>query len=289
MIAPQQFHTPVAMSPATVPVVPPDKTKPVLYNRHGQPADVMKNTFQDEGCFLVGGGPSLRKMDLTPLAKRGVLIAAVNNVAATVIRPHLWISVDSQHNFHEAIWRDPAIAKFTKRKYLERLINVWSGNGWENARERPCDLSNCWGFEHQTGFRPESFLDDHWPSWGCKNAEEDPEGKQSHTSVMLPALWLLYWLGMRRVYLLGCDFKMKDAQPYAFEETGKPAPNNELYRWLNARFDELQPHFQKKRFAIANCTPGGKLEAFPRMDFAEAIERESRRIPADPVTRGHYR
>lgn len=267
----------------------------VLFTRDDRPADFLRGAFVDEAVFLVCGGPSASRMDLTPLDQRGVIIAAVNQAAA-IKRPHLWFTVDPQTQFSAAIWRDPGVMKFTKRKYLGRNIHEWTGSGYTEALgAQPRKLSNCWGFEHcdfgGCPWNPATFLTQALPPWGSEKPETDPEGKNWHKSVMLATLWLLHYLGFRRVYLLGCDFLQKTKEPYGFDEAiteAKAAGNNRLFEWLDRRFAELQPHFRDRGFTVHNCTPGGRLTAFPRLAFEEAVQIETSRLPV-LQTRGHYR
>jgi len=269
----------------------------VLFTREDRPADFMRGAFVNEAVFLLGGGPSLARQNLSLLDQRGLLVAAMNHGAA-VHRPHLWFTVDPQTQFAESLWRDPACMKFTKRKYIARNIHGWNeslGQYTELVGAQPRKLSNVWGFEHadfgMQPWDPANFLTSKLPPWGSDKPETDPEGKNWHKSVMLSTLWLLHWLGFRRVYLLGCDFKQKPKQPYAFDEhvtVGKCAGNNRLFDWLNRRFTEIAPHCRDRGFAIVNCTPGGYLTAFPRLPFEDAVQIEASRVP-ELRTKGHYR
>ena len=267
----------------------------LLYNARGKPADFLMNMYQGAGVFLMGGGPSLLKSDLTQLDQRGIVTATMNQTAA-VYRSNLWFSVDAQTQFCESIWTDPGIMKFTKQKYLSRFIHGWNGtDAYVDVMKKVQSLPNVWGFEHtdmgKTPWNPAAFLKQPSPTWGSTSKENDPEGKHYHKSVMLVALRLCYWLGFRRVYLLGCDFKQKTGNAYAFDQdatAGRAGSNNRLYGWLNRRFNELQPYFMMHGFEVFNCTPGGRLLSFPRLPLEKAVELEAARVPA-VHTAGHYR
>jgi len=266
----------------------------IMFDRRDRPADYLRGMYDDEGVFLLCGGPSMRRMDLPLLNQRGIITASVNQ-AATIYRPHIWFSVDPQTQFSESIWRDGAIMKFTKRKYITRFLHGWSGTSYQQIMVRPRNLSNVWGYEHtdmaKTPWNAAEFLTQSLPVWGSSTTESDPEGKQWHKSVMLIALRLLHWLGFRRVYIAGCDFLMKEKNPYGFNEaagSGRVVSNNRLFGWLDRRFKELQPHFMEAGYTVINCTPGGNLTAFPRLDFSQAVQLEADRVP-EIHTKGQYR
>ncbi len=262
-----------------------------LTNWRNETSPTLRGMYRGCGCVLVCGGPSLNDVDLSLLNQRGVLVAAVNNVAVTHVRPHLWFSYDGQHRFHLNLWRDPAIVKFLREENLARTLNQWDVDQFVNIDDRPRDCPNVWGYKSEYGWNPKAFLTSEKPTGGTNEARLDPDGTAWHQSVMLPTLRILFDLGIRRLYLLGCDFTFGE-RPYCFDETFSPdqtKQNESLYPWLNQRFAELVPHFEEHKYKVWNCTEGGALTAFPRMALADAIARETRDIEPNPVTKGHYR
>lgn len=268
--------------------MPIQPLKPVVTNALGRPALSLKNQFLGQSVVLVGGGPSLKSVDLSAVKRAGVTLAAMNNVA-TMVRPHLWFCVDLPRNFHETIWRDAAVMKFTFDKHLTntRPVDSWNGEKWVSSGLIARDCPNVWGFDHKNGWDAATFLSDPQPTWGVNSAEQDPEHKHSRTSVMLPTLWLLYWLGFRSVYLLGCDFDAS-SRKYAFDETCRDT-NDDLFGWLGRRFAEVRTHFDQHGFRVVNCTEGSKLEAFDRMPLNSAIHEILANWPDKIVTKGQYR
>ena len=274
----------------TLQPINPIEVGPVVSNRQGRPALGLREQFYGQSVFLLGGGPSLRSVDLTALQRSGITVAAMNN-AATVIRPHLFFSVDQPRNFHEVIWRDPGVMKFTFDKHIKRRCGVdsWSGTGYAHSGLTVGDCPNVWGFAHCHGWDSKRFLKHPVPTWGPNGPAEDPEKTSQKLSVMLPAIWLLNWLGFRTIYLLGCDFGMPENGPhYAFDQKGQLS-NNHLYAWLNRRFLEMRGHFADHGLTIINCTEGGNLTAFDRMPLDEAIKTTLNNWPETVHTEGHYR
>lgn len=271
--------------------------KGVIFRADGTNADALRGIYAGQPCVLVCGGPSINRLNLNLIRQRGVLTAAVNNVAATHVRPNLWFAADKQSQFSETIWRDPGIMKFVKLKYIDPKgagkgqIRRWSADvqDYVGTGIHPAQCPNVWGIDHWKGWFPDTFLDDPRPSWGVPHGQG---GVGMGLSVMLLAVWMLHYLGVRRIYLVGADFKMKGNRPYAFEQGYPPeqvARNNALYRWLNARFTEARPHFDARGLQIFNCNPKSGLTAFEFIDYEQAIADIIREFPADGRTAGHYK
>jgi hypothetical protein len=99
---------------------------------------------------------------------------------------------------------------------------------------------------------------------------------------MLVAVRLLYHLGIRTVFLLGADLKMDEANKYHFEQDrnkGSISGNNSTYRMLNDRFAALKPIFDQYGFKVFNCNLESNLHAFPKINFEDAIEIATRKMP----------
>lgn len=273
---------------STLPPIDPASIGPVVCNASGRAATSLRDQFAGGKVFLIGGGQSLKSVDLTALQRPGIITAAMNNVA-TMFRPNLWFCVDQPRNFHETIWRDPGVMKFTFDKHLKSCtVDAWDGSAFVNSGLRAKDCPNVWGFAHRHGWDANTFLTDHVPTWGVNGPDEDPEKITRHCTVMLPSLWLLYWLGFRTVYLLGCDFTIPTDRKYAFNE--QMATGNEtLLPWLNRRFTEVAPHFREMGFTVLNCTEGSALTAFERLPLSAAVDACLEGWPNEVVTKGHYR
>ena len=109
---------------------------------------------------------------------------------------------------------------------------------------------------------------------------------------MLAALRLLFHLGIRRLYLLGCDFHMRyGEQNYAFPQARTRESvrgNNRAYHVLDARFHKLRPYFHREDYRIFNCTPQSGLTAFPYLPFDAAVVEARKNMPGEIITKGMY-
>ena len=98
---------------------------------------------------------------------------------------------------------------------------------------------------------------------------------RSAATVLLPALRLLFYLGVRRVFLLGADFKMDEKTTYHFDQQrarGSINGNNSTYQKLDAWFRQLRPLFEAEKFEVLNCNPESRLQAFKFMSYETAID-----------------
>lgn len=264
---------------------------PMLFTRDGHNV-FLGDLFRGRPAILVCAGPSLTSHDLTLLDRRGVLTMAVNN-AATVVRPRMWCSVDDPGNFADAIWQDAGILKFVPLCHMEKPFTVRDERGeLVAAAERVGDMPAVFGFRRNEAFVADQWLYEDTFNWGNHGNRTDAYGYKGGRSVMYVALRLLFYLGVRRVYLIGCDFRMEfGKQNYAFEQDRSASSvrgNNSAYDVFNARMFYLKPHFEQAGFQVFNCTPNSGLTVFPSASYEEAIGSADTLVPARIVTAGMY-
>ena len=264
---------------------------PMLFTRDGHNL-FLGDLYRGHTAFLIGGGPSLTTHDLSLLKSPGVLTLAMNN-AAVVARPNLWCSVDDPGNFCDGIWYDPGILKFVPLCHMEKHFNVRNNDG-DLEKSKLCvgDMPGIIGYRRNEKFLAEQWLYEDTFNWGNHSKEKDAYGQKGSRSVMYVALRLLFYLGVRRVFLIGCDFKMEvGKQNYAFEQDRSPNSvrgNNSSYKIMNVRFANLLPSFEAEGFQVFNCTPKSGLEVFPYVDYEQAIESATAIVPEKIVTQGMY-
>lgn len=267
------------------------QSPPMLFTRDGHGL-YLGDMYRGASAFLVCSGPSLRTHDLSLLEKRGIVALSVNN-AATVVRTQWWCSVDDPGNFSEAIWYDPRILKCVPEAKFKQRFRVRNAVGeLVESTEVVGDLPGVMGYRRNESFDPARYLYEDTFNWGNHSRRLDALGYKGCRSVMLVALRLLFVLGVRRVYLVGCDFKMAfGRRNYAFPQDRSPGSvrgNNSSYQILDARFHALLPYFQREGFEVFNCTPDSGLTAFPHVPYEQAIAEASRRVPLKIDTEGMY-
>jgi hypothetical protein len=263
----------------------------MLFTRDGRVMPFL-DMYQGHSAFLICSGPSLVSHDLSELSERGVLTCAVNN-AATIHRPHFWISVDSPGNFSDTIWTDPGIVKFVPSCHMEKHYCVRDEyDELAPSRQVVGEMPAVFGFRRNAVFCAEQWLYEDTFNWGNRSDLIDAYGNKGSRSVMYVALRLLFYLGLRKVFLLGCDFRMESGENnYAFEQARSPSSvrnNNSAYRILNSRLKHLKPLFDNEGFEVINCTPDSGLTVFPAMSYEQALEVSKSGTPKQIITEGMY-
>lgn len=262
----------------------------MVVDRFGADAGVA-DLYKGSAGFLVLGGPSAKKMPLDLLNQRGCLLLSVNNcpsVLPSPIRPHIWLHTDPCRKFHDSIWRDPAILKFTPIREWDlgrknkRALRTRDASGQIAAIDGVCarNMPGVFGFERSSGFEPEAWLFEATINRG--NDKQHAEGEKGCTkngwpnviNTMFSAIRLAFFLGVNPLYLVGADFRMDEEEPYGFgqgKSKGGVAANNFAYAKIDHMLRALLPYFANVGFQVFNCTPGSALWAFPQKDFQEAV------------------
>lgn len=233
-------------------------------------------------AFLVCGGPSTSNMDLGLLNQRGIAIAAVNMAGARCVRPHYWFCADSPCRFPSHIWRDPAIVKYVRRFDVTGPLTRHGPGGYLYQEDAtPADCLNVRTYlTDSDAFDPRTFLTSPEIQWGV-----------AYRSVFLVALRLLHDVGFRTVGLIGCDFSMAGGT-YADDvdpDERSIVANETMYPHLDEMLRRLRPVFDDADFLVSNCTIGGNLTAFPRVNFEDAVADAVSRFPIDCNLKDYYR
>lgn len=288
---------------------------PMFFNRSGTNI-FLEDIYRGCGAFLICGGPSFQKVDKTKLAQAGVLTMGINN-SPRHFRPNMWCAVDDPGNFMKSIWFDPKILKFLPFFHSEK--EIWDNETWKAHTLKVGDCPSVLYYRRNEHFRADQFLFEDTINWGnhsdlcacgyrrktppksVHRPDDDMEknkvhkikvcpkcGQENHwgcRSVMHAALRILWMLGVRRIFLLGTDFKMVEgAQNYSFNQERSAQAvknNNNTYHVLGERLAELRPIFEKNGLLVYNCNPESELKAFDYLPFDEAISWTTKLMPKD--------
>lgn len=244
---------------------------PFFFRENRQPLDLV-DTHLDQSVFLLLNGPSMNMIDRDLLKLPGIVTYGVNN-GSHQIRPKYWSCVDSPHRFMTSIWADQTITKIVPLSHFSKPTLDHDTNTISGARVS--DFPNVVGVRRNERFNADTWLRESTLNWG--NHESLGGGR----SVMLMSLKACYLLGFRKVYLVGCDFKMDTNTKYFFNEqrTEQAIKNNlNSYSIMRSYFEQLKPHFDEAGFKVYNTSPGSSLEIFPHVSFEDAIQRASSKM-----------
>lgn len=237
---------------------------PMFFRENGMNLDLI-DLYRGKSVFLILNGPSFSNIDHEALRAPGIVTFGINN-GAHLFRPNLWTSVDDPTRFIESIWADPGIMKFVPMAHFQKPI--WNSSGEKVSKTIVADFPNVIGFRRNEQFIASQWLNEDTINWGNHGA------RGGGRSVMLSALKICFLLGFRKVYLLGCDFRMDKEHKYWFpeERSANAVKNNtNTYQSLKGFFTELIPYFKEAKFEVFNCTEGSRLDVFPHVDLKTAI------------------
>lgn len=259
-----------------------------VFDRNEQPIS-LRGMWAGASGFLVCGGPSVNSIhDLHAcLRSRGVVSLAVNNSAGYLPVRAMTFS-DPPEKFHHGVFFDPAMMKFVPRPKLKRgQVRIKFPDGsfkFSGLNVRDCP--NVWGYERSQHFIPEEFLNSPAATWGNNNEGVKRTGGPKLLFTMFLGLRLLHYLGCKRVFLLGADFRMTGEKGggYSFSQGRTPAAalsNNNSYRVANEFFGELKPILDDAGFFVGNVNPQSALEAFPFVAWDDAARLAKGFVPGE--------
>lgn len=221
----------------------------------------MTNIWHGGSAFLVGGGPSLRELVANGCVKNlqspGIVTMAMNNSVTVFRKPSMWCGCDHPACYSPELLQDGSIMKFAPLSYSEAVIN-----------------SEPYRYSPNTMF---FLLDDKIP-WS--SAFEVNRGLPWFGNTMFVAIVLLYMLGFRRIFLVGCDLGFTDkvyGYPTDLSEAEKEW-NRALYKYQREELAALRPVFEANGLTITPCTTfrhsGHVLyKAYDTMSVDDAIEK----------------
>jgi hypothetical protein len=263
----------------------------LLQTSDGKPLH-LGGLYAGRSLFLVLSGPSLAQEPLHLLSRRGVMTMGVNN-SWLMWKPDLWVAVDPPGRFADVGWLDPRILKMCPQSHAEKatIRTMEEGQVKETGRlVRNCP--NVAYFTREDTFDHKTFWTSPMVQWGCLKKGRDSLGHKGARSVMLVAVRMAAWLGFKKLYLLGADFRMSqdhNVSPYAWDEkkddNGRKN-NNKLYQVLNSRFHALAS--RKMPLEIYNCTKDSGLTVFPYVPLQEAVEGCTQECEKEVQTKGWY-
>lgn len=275
----------------------------IIIDKHNNRTESLKNFLgKSSVAFLVGGGPSAKEVDITQLERRGVFSMAVNNMAAHY-KASSFVCSDPPSKFHNGIWQDPNTMKFIPLPKFRRRrgsLRKKEGNKFSDLKITTKDCPNTWGFERRSWLSPDdTFFTENSAAWGNHEAGTIRTKQPKTVCTLLLGLRLLYYLGARKIYLVGVDFGMDPTKKlhdnYAFPEerdSGACKSNNEQYAVVNKWLCTMQKDGVFNRFGLEvyNTNAYSNLRAFAHVPYDLAIQDALREYPQEPFdTIGWYK
>jgi len=263
---------------------------PMFFSAEGNSFPGLQGNFRGAHAFLICGGPSFGELDHEPL--KNCFTMGLNNSPKS-FRPNAWTCVDQPSRFLKSIWLDPTIMKFVPFDHTERELWDNTKDNWgpllkDNRKMVVRECPNILYIRRNEKFEPSRWLFEYTFNWG------DHSKWGGGRSCMLSALKILFVLGFRHVYLLGCDLNMNENQKYHFEEERtKGAQNGNMSTYkkmMDIYYPKLKPYFDQFGYNVYNCNPESRLKVFPYIPYEEAIQRATGPLCIDSeISYGMYR
>ena len=177
-------------------------------------------------CWLLGGGPCLNQADMKLLQESPAPKMSVNLAGTGLIRPDFWTSYDPTQRFMRSVYLDAGIMKFVSRRRSMDIV--------PETTYKVCECPGLYFFEsdNQRGFN--DFL------------AADHRKVVDWNDSMVQAIDILYQLGFRTIYLLGCEMRV--------------SPSSEMIDYARKRNVEYQPEKLLGDF-VRECEAKGMSKA----------------------------
>ncbi len=246
-----------------------------------------RNIHAGKRAFIIGNGPSINDQDLTLLKDEVTFVTNwfVNHPQYNEIDPS-YFCVSSHEMFGG--WGTPEPS--ANQDWLQQMLARGSrAHKFFSYPFRDFLIGDGVFPEDQCDFllfdRPKYQVDQK----GDINLDLTQPMDDGYTGIVTFCLPLAHFMGIKEIYLLGCDcdygLTTPDAPKSYFYDFSKHTTKTTSHEGLTRVWAENGPVFQsyeivRNRFLqdgiqIINCTNGGRLEVFPRARFEDIIANKS--------------
>jgi hypothetical protein len=140
-------------------------------------------------CWLIGGGKSLTSELAEEIVRTPVPRMCINLAGTGLLRPNLWTAYDPSTRFHRTVYLDPGIMKFVHRRRAMDLV--------PETTYKVCDCPQTYFFDREGRRGFGDFL------------SFQHQGIVDWADSMVQGIDILYRLGFRRIYLAGCEMRVR--------------------------------------------------------------------------------
>jgi hypothetical protein len=242
---------------------------------------LLQGKFAGQRCFLMGNGPSLNKMDLSLF--KGEIVWGSNKCYLLFDRiewrPRFYMGIDAR------VVPD-----------IQKEVNQLTRNLPETTCFFPVRFRTMGVLES----RPNVY----WYNEVVKDPSDLPFGVFTRdasnmvttaSTVTIAMMQVAVYLGFNPIYLIGCDtnytvpatVQVEGSRNEKFTSTRDDDPNHFApnyfganSKWHDPKPERMLQHYEQSKSAcdllgvqVYNATVGGKLEAFPRVDYRDLFKK----------------
>jgi hypothetical protein len=228
------------------------------------------NTQQSNVAILVGGGPSLNKIDVSNLTGPGKTVFGLNTTYPKV-RPDIWVGMDDPKCYDRRIFHEP-FPKVMRGNYYERDcegVPLLSLPNLYFAGVSPCD------------HKGDIFYRIH----------KDTKTLIWDKNVFTTAMNLILYMGFKKIYLAGVDFSLDEGH-YHHSEAFLP---KDLQKWNSSLYEHLYRYTEWLASTGSMCgidilslSPGSKINTFLPYHTLEDLN-SSLKVPKEGGVLHHCR
>lgn len=219
-----------------------------------------KNKHYGERCFIIATGPSLTFNDLNLLENE--ITFGMNSITKifsdTDWRPTYYGIQDRQ--VYEKM--EPSILENYKNSN-----NVFVADQLEYYFNIP---DNFIVFPYNGNYH---IFGRRYEDYSAKFSDNAYEVVYDGYSITYSLIQIAVYMGFSEIYLLGCDCNYPKGQKNHFVESGfvdKNAASNPAR--MNVGYQKAKEYADAHNIKIINCTRGGMLEVFPRMNLEDVLK-----------------
>lgn len=232
----------------------------------------LRNVHRRDRCFVIGNGPSLRGVDLGPLAGEVTLVTNYFyfHSQLEILQPTYYCVSDLSFfdkgvnpEWPQRLSRVPASTVFFLPLENKRAVRSSAPAARSRIYYLRCDRRReIWNLRRM-------IADVTHVLW------------TGDTVILDFCLPLAYFMGFSEVYLLGCDTDYGSGSDAAhFYDASTPGRSREYHRheWyanVTRSYAVARRLFEAAGRSIYNASPGGRLEEFPRIALDDVLGRSS--------------
>lgn len=213
--------------------------------------------WQNETVFIIGGGPSLKALDLRRLETREPhqRVITVNNAFRLLKNPDVIFYADTRWWG----WNSADIAL----DFPGRIISTCSAS-IKYLDPRVCRMGRDYRYDTR-----------HMPEGTAVALSEDPTLLSGPDSGYM-AMNLAYHFGASRIVLLGFDMGFQEGQAHWHEDHPVVTPESNYTDLFLPRYPALCEMLTKRNVEVLRCTPS-RLDCVPETPFEAALSLPARR------------
>lgn len=220
-----------------------------------------RNLYLGKRCFIIATGPSLTLADLELLNNE--ITFGMNSIVKifgqTQWRP-TYYGIQDRHVYE-------ALESYILKEYKGKK-NVFIADQLMNFFQIPSDFLP---FPYNGNYH---IYSGKYEEYSAKFSSNAYEIVYDGYSITYSLIQIAVYMGFKEIYLLGCDCNYPKGEKNHFVDSGfkdKNAVSNPIR--MRVGYKAAKEFAKSHYIKIINCTRGGMLEVFPRMELEEVLEK----------------